>query len=35
MGKLVREHTHAAIFGLDGVLANPEIAIANLDAAGC
>jgi hypothetical protein len=33
MAKLVGEDTHAAVLGLDGVLANPEIAVTDLDAA--
>src|SRR5665647_2309290 len=33
MAKLVSEDTHAAVLGLDGVLADPVVAVSDLDAA--
>src|SRR5450759_3732043 len=33
MAKLVSEPTHAAVLGLDGVLADPVVAVSDLDAA--
>jgi len=31
MAKLVGEHAHAAVLGLDGVLADPVVAATDLD----